>query len=152
MTSDTPCAICAMVHAEPSGGWAYEDESWVAGMLAGLEIPGWIVLALRRHAVESAPLDEHEATRLGLAIRVLSAAVEKVTHAERVYLQAYGEVERHWHLLISARGAGVPQEHRHAAWFAHRAEYLDAPAAERVIRDVRSLVMVEPTAGAPSAS
>jgi diadenosine tetraphosphate (Ap4A) HIT family hydrolase len=152
MTGDAPCAICAMVGAEPAGGWAYEDESWVAGTLSGLDVPGWIVLALRRHAVESAPLDEREAMRLGLAIRRLSAAVESVTNAERVYLQTYGEVERHWHLLISARGPAVPEAHRHAAWFAHRHEYLDAPAAERVIRDVRSLVMVEPTVRAPAVS
>ncbi|MFZ0043527.1 MAG: hypothetical protein WAK93_19620 [Solirubrobacteraceae bacterium] len=151
MTALSDCAICAMVDAEPAGGWAYEDQSWVAGTLAGLEIPGWIVLALRRHAVEAAPLSEREAADLGVAIRRVSAALEDVTDAERVYLQAYGELERHWHLLITARGADVPPEHRHIAFFAHRGEYIDAPAARRVVEKLRAL-LAAPSSAAQAAS
>jgi diadenosine tetraphosphate (Ap4A) HIT family hydrolase len=138
MSAVDDCAICAMVDAEPAAGWAYQDETWVAGILAGLEVPGWIVLALRRHAEETAPLSELEAANLGPAIRRLSAAVEDVTDAERVYLQAYGEKERHWHLLISARGTEIPPEHRHVSLFAHRQEYVDVAAAHQVLDRLRT--------------
>ncbi len=146
------CAICAMVRAEPADGWAYQDESWVAGTLAGLEVPGWIVLALRRHAVETAPLSEREAADLGVAIRLVSAAVADATQAERVYLQAYGEVERHWHLLVSARSAEIPAEHRHTAFFAHRHEYVDIDEAGRVIDRVRVILGDEPAARAQAST
>lgn len=134
------CAICAMVSAPPTDGWAYDDEDWVAGTLAGLEIPGWIVLSLRRHAVETAPLTDGEAEGLGRAVGRLTAAIEQATGAERVYLQTYGERERHWHMLLSARGAEVPPEHRHTALFAHREKYIDVDDAELVLGRIRRIV------------
>jgi len=137
------CGICAMVAAEPEGGWAYADESWVAGVLAGLEVPGWIVLALRRHSVEAAPLSEREAADLGVVIGRLTAALAIVTNAERVYLQAYGEREPHWHLLVTARGPEIPPEHRHVAFFTHRNEYLDVDAAHRVVDRLRRAMRSE---------
>lgn len=141
MDAERSCAICAMVDDEPAAGWAYEDDSWVAGTLPGLEIPGWIVLALRRHAIEAAPLTAGEAADLGQAIGRVSAAVESVTGAERVYLQAYGELERHWHLLISARGAEIPPEHRHVQFFVNRQRYVDPEAARRVVDRVRETLV-----------
>jgi diadenosine tetraphosphate (Ap4A) HIT family hydrolase len=114
------CAICAMVAATPPDRWVYENESWVAGTLPGLEIPGWIVLALRRHAVGAAPLAERECRDLGAALSPPLGALAGATDAERIYLQAYGEQEAHWHLLLSARGPEVPPEHRHVQFFLHR--------------------------------
>ena len=131
------CSICAMVAREPAAGWTYADASWVAGVLPGLEVPGWIVLALRRHAAEASPLSEREGAGLGVAISRLSAALVEVTDAERVYLQAYGEREPHWHLLLCARGPEVAPEHRHVAFFTHREEYVDVEAAERVVDRLR---------------
>lgn len=152
MVAAGACAICAMVADEPEDGWAYEDESWVAGMLAGLEIPGWIVLALRRHATETAPLSEDEAAALGTAIRRVSAAVEDVTGAERVYLQVYGEIERHWHLLISARGPEIPPEHRHVQFFVHRERYVDPDEAQRVFEALRDTLAREQAGSATAAA
>ena len=131
------CSICAMVANEPAAGWTYADESWVAGVLPGLEVPGWIVLALRRHTVEAAPLSEWEASSLGVAISRLSAALVEVTDAERIYLQAYGEREPHWHLLLAARGPEVVPEHRHVAFFTHREQYVDVEEAERNVDRLR---------------
>ena len=142
--SKAGCAICAMVTSEPRAGWVYEDESWVAGALDGLEIPGWVVLALRRHTVGAAPLSPPEAGRLGVAIGALSQALAEVTDAERVYLQAYGESQQHWHLLFSTRGPEVPAEHRHVAFFTHRDQYLDATAAANVLDLVRTRLRAGP--------
>ncbi len=143
-----PCAICAMVHAEPDDGWAYADDDWVAGTLAGLEVPGWIVLALRRHAVETSALTEREAASLGAAIRLLTRAIEEATGAERVYLQAYGEREPHWHMLLSARTAEIPVEHRHVAFFSNREKYIDGDDAVAVVDRIR--LNLQGASGAPT--
>jgi diadenosine tetraphosphate (Ap4A) HIT family hydrolase len=145
------CAICAMIRAEPAAGWAYADRSWVGGTLAGLEVPGWVVLGLRRHADDAAPLTSEEAADLGPAIRRVSAAIVEATGAERVYLQAYGERETHWHLLISARGAEIPPEHRHVAFFTHRDEYIDEAAAAAVIDRLRAILADESAVGSEAA-
>jgi diadenosine tetraphosphate (Ap4A) HIT family hydrolase len=137
------CTICAMVADEPAAGWTYADESWVAGVLPGLEVPGWIVLALRRHSVETAPLSEREGSGLGVAISRLSAALAEVTDAERVYLQAYGEREPHWHLLLTARGPEVAPEHRHVAFFTHREEYVDVEEAHHVVDRLRRVMSAD---------
>jgi diadenosine tetraphosphate (Ap4A) HIT family hydrolase len=146
MNDDQECAICAMVGGEPVNGWIYADPSWVAGTLAGLEIPGWIVLALRRHAEAPAPLTPREAADMGEAVRVVSNAIVEATGAERVYLQAYGERESHWHVLLSGRGAEIPAEHRHVAFFTHRAKYVDVALAASVADRVRDLVGASPSA------
>lgn len=116
------------------------NDSWVAGTLEGLEVPGWLVLALRRHAVDVTPLNEREASGLGVAIRLLSSAVAQASGAERVYLQAYGENERHWHLLLSARTAAISPEHRHVDFFVERCQYIDEPEAKRIVERVRAIL------------
>jgi hypothetical protein len=126
-----------MVDTEPANGWTYQNESFVAGTLPGLEIPGWVVLALRRHAVGPAPMTPQECVDLGVAIGFLLTAVASTTDAERVYLQAYGEQESHWHLLFSARGPEIPPEHRHVQFFLHRQEYIDPAAALETLDRVR---------------
>jgi diadenosine tetraphosphate (Ap4A) HIT family hydrolase len=150
------CAICEMANNVPDEGWIYENDSWIAGTLPGLEIPGWIVLALRRHAVDAAPLTAKESLDLGVAIAPVSTALANVTKAERIYLQAYGENESHWHLLLSARGKDVPIEHRHVQFFVNRQRYLDVPAARQIADQVRTALGNEndtpvPTAGDSSA-
>jgi len=138
MAAPEECTICAMVNGEPLGGWVYQDENWAAGTLDGLEVPGWIVLALRRHATDAAPLTEAEGETLGPIVRLLSSAIVKATGAPRVYLQSYGEQQPHWHLLIAARGADVPLEHRHAAFLTNRAKYIDVGPATETVRRVRA--------------
>ena len=70
----------------------------------------------------------------------LSGAIEQATGAERVYLQVYGETFRHWHVLLSARGAEIPLEHRHAAFHPHMSEYVDVAAAEAAGRRIAEAV------------
>jgi len=123
------CGLCAYLDSSPLAGWVYEDDLWKAGIYPTNEVPGWIALVLRRHAEATSELREDEARSLGPALARLSGAIEQATGAERVYLQVYGETFRHWHVLLSARGAEIPLEHRHAAFHPHMAEYVDVPAA-----------------------
>ena len=46
-----------------------------AGVLPGLEVPGWVVLALRRHALEATGMTTEEAMGFGPAVVELTAAI-----------------------------------------------------------------------------
>ena len=135
------CPICRWV-AEPGDEAVFDDAGWRAGVLPGLEVPGWIVLALKRHATSTSELSAEEAARLGVLVVELSSAIERATAAERVYVQAWGEQARHVHVLLAARGAEVPVEHRHAAFWGHRADYVDSSAAHRAAAAVRDALPV----------
>jgi diadenosine tetraphosphate (Ap4A) HIT family hydrolase len=132
------CAICEFTTTQAP---IHEDEHWFAGVLAGLEVPGWVVLALKRHATSAAELSHEEASTMGPLVAEISAAVEAATDAQRVYLLAYGEHAPHFHVLLAARGVEVPVEHRHAAFWDHRASYVDQAAAQKISERVRQSLL-----------
>lgn len=141
--SEPECPICDLVTGV-HGAVILEDGLWSAGILPGLEVPGWIVLAQHRHAVGPASMEEVEAAELGPLLQRLSAAIEEVTEAERVYVVAYGENAPHWHLLLTPRGPDVPPEHRHNAMWNHRDEYLEPERAQEVGREIQRRLAKEP--------
>jgi diadenosine tetraphosphate (Ap4A) HIT family hydrolase len=108
--------------------------------LPGFEVPGWIVIALRRHTTVPAPLTKAEASGLGEVIRLASASVQEATGAERIYLQSYGENHSHWHLLVSPRGAEIPPEHRHTQLFVNRDRYVDIDQAAAALVRIRRAI------------
>jgi diadenosine tetraphosphate (Ap4A) HIT family hydrolase len=141
------CVICEFVSQRSSGGRVYEDAHWVAGVLPGLELPGWIVLAVRRHTTDAAALRHDAAESLGPVIVRLSRAIRDAVGAERVYVLAYGENAPHWHVLLAGRGAHVPPEHRHAAFWIHREQYVDPAAAQAAAARIRDGLLVTHDAG-----
>lgn len=134
--SEPECVICDLVAGE-NRTTVFEDELWSAGVLEGLEVPGWIVLAQRRHAVGPASMESQEAASLGPLIQRLAASIERAIPADRVYVVAYGENAPHWHLLLSPRGPDVPLEERHVAMWNHRQKYLDPDRAREVALEVK---------------
>ena len=136
--TDQECRVCRFVESSPAGGWIHDDEHWRASVMPGLEIPGWIIVALRRHAVGATAMTPGEASSLGPVVADLTSAIQSATGAERVYLLAYGEELPHWHVLLAARGAHVPSEHRYAAFWDHRAEYVDPARAEEAAGAIRT--------------
>jgi diadenosine tetraphosphate (Ap4A) HIT family hydrolase len=136
--TDDGCVICEFVSCVPDEGWVYQDDRWVLGVLSGLEVPGWLVLALRRHAVEATGMDDEEAKAFGPLVAYLTEAMRTATKAERIYLLSYGENAAHWHVLLSPRGADIPPEHRHAEFWRHRSEYIDPTAARDVAARVQA--------------
>ena len=126
----TTCELCAVEAAGgPESGWVFQDENWSVGMSKGVEVPGWLTGQIRRHAVGTDSLSEAEQISLGPLLAKLTAAITKVTGAEKVYLVAFGEAFPHWHFLLQARGADVEAEHRGAALMLHREQYVDREAA-----------------------
>jgi diadenosine tetraphosphate (Ap4A) HIT family hydrolase len=77
-----------------------------------MEVPGWFVLRTRRHAETIAGLDDAEADALGRRMRTLVAAVAEVTGAPATYQLVFGEDNRHFHTLVTARGEHIPGDRR----------------------------------------
>jgi diadenosine tetraphosphate (Ap4A) HIT family hydrolase len=109
-TTDS-CLICAMETTE-SGSVIFRDALWAAEIGPGMEVPGWFVLRTRRHAELITGLDDAEADALGRRLRALIAAVAEATHAPAVYQLVFGEDNRHFHALITARGEHISADRR----------------------------------------
>jgi diadenosine tetraphosphate (Ap4A) HIT family hydrolase len=136
--------ICEFAASPPQDGWVYEDDFWVSGILEGLEVPGWLVLGLRRHVIEIEQLTDEELASLGVVVGELSRAIRIASDAERIYMLVYGENAPHFHVLLAARTQEIPAEHRHAAFWEHRGEYVNPRAAESVSERVRASMSRRP--------
>ncbi len=134
------CHICLVLGSEPLGGWVYRDERWAAGVHPKAEVPGWIVLSLRRHAEGMDAMSGDEAASFGTVLTLLSGAITKVCRPERIYLLSFGDLYPHWHLLLAARGAAVPVAHRGPQLWTHRHRYLDPAAAQAAAEQMGQLL------------
>jgi diadenosine tetraphosphate (Ap4A) HIT family hydrolase len=137
----TTCAICDVHEAgDPLGGWLLDDEHWSVWVLDGFEVPGWLTVGLRRHGVGMMSMDAAEASTFGLVLARVSAAMQTVTGAERVYIVGLGELHPHWHVTLAARGPDAPAEQRGLRLFDRRDELLDPDESVRVAHQVRDLL------------
>jgi diadenosine tetraphosphate (Ap4A) HIT family hydrolase len=98
------CHICEHFGRLGSERAIWSDDHWVADGL--LDVPGWIMVATRRHAEGSWALSDEEAAGFGLLLRNLSSAVKVVTGAERVHIAAAGESAPHFHYILIPRRPG----------------------------------------------
>jgi histidine triad (HIT) family protein len=110
------CLFCATYkdHLEGVGGIIYEDPFLYAHHYYGGEghdYLGHLMLKTKRHAPGFADLTEVEAQAIGLAVTRLSSALKICTGAEKVYVEAYGEIVPHLHLHLTARYSETPQEY-----------------------------------------
>ena len=137
MTAPTDCTICNFIATAQPQQIVYTDQDWFAGVMDSIQIPGWIVLGMRRHALDPMGMNETEAATFGPLLLKLSTAIKTALDAERVYVVGYGEHSQHWHVLLSSRDAQVPPEHRHAQFWNHRDEYVNPPAAEAAAARIR---------------
>ncbi len=101
------CLICSMEDTRPEDR-VFLDDLWAAEVAPGYEVPGWFFLRARRHAEGLTGLDDAEVNALGRHAHDLMSAVERATGAPAVYLLHFGESYRHFHALVAARGADVP--------------------------------------------
>ena len=133
---DRECLICSMEEADPASR-VFLDELWAAEVAPGFEVPGWFFLRARRHAEGLTGLDEAETATFGRHAHDLVSAVEQVTGAPAVYLLSFGEVFRHFHALVAARGDEVPPDLRGYGVIQLLAAGRDLPAAQALAGDVR---------------
>jgi diadenosine tetraphosphate (Ap4A) HIT family hydrolase len=77
----------------------YLDESWrVAHGWSAL--PGWLVVALRRHAVALDELTATEAVALGQVLRAASVALRHTVGCEKTYVILFAEHPRYPHVHL----------------------------------------------------
>ena len=105
------CLLCQMEEVDEDRV-IFRDDRWAAEVVPGYDVPGWIVLRVRRHAERLLGLDEHELETLGVRARDVTRAVGEATGAATAYLMVFGENHRHFHALITARGEDVPEDRR----------------------------------------
>jgi diadenosine tetraphosphate (Ap4A) HIT family hydrolase len=110
---ERPCLICEQEDAaDPALSVFCEDDGWAAGVVPGYDVPGWVVLRIRRHAEGLDALTDAELAAFGRRARDLVAAVRAVTGAAATYLMVFGEANPHFHALITPRTADIPVELR----------------------------------------
>jgi hypothetical protein len=74
-------------------------------------------------------MNEREAAELGGLLARLSAAIERATAAEKVYVLAYGELFPHFHLLLHPRRPDAPPDRMGPALFQHRTDLIDVESS-----------------------
>lgn len=140
------CVICERESSdeEPPGGWVLRTDLWSACVAEGWEAPGWLFLELRRHVDGPMGMDDTEAAELGVLLTRLTAAIQAVTDAERVYLIAYGETFPHFHMLLMPRLPFAPDDERGPALFLKRDELVDPRAAAETATRICAAVSAMP--------
>lgn len=131
------CKICALESAE-ADRVVFQDERWSCEVMAGLEVPGWLVLRARRHALGLAGMSPGELGELGPRLSEAVAALQRVTGAPTVYTLNFGENSPHFHALLIARTDDIGPEQRMGAILGLHPERVDAVAALELAAAVRS--------------
>jgi diadenosine tetraphosphate (Ap4A) HIT family hydrolase len=110
------CPFCATYKDLPSapGGILYEDDlvyAYHSCQNEGASYLGHLLLLPKRHALGFADLTAAEGQAIGLSMACLSKALTACTGAEKIYVEAYYEVNPHLHLILTARYPGTPREY-----------------------------------------
>lgn len=107
------CAICrALACGSPEA--SFGTRHWrVRRHDDPAPIAGWTIIDLRRHAEGIGSLLEDEARELGPLLRDASAAIQRATGCDRVYVLSFAEVVRHAHLHLVPRHEADPHS---AGW------------------------------------
>lgn len=135
------CLICDQ-EGEDDRIRVFADEYWAAEVFGGYEVPGWLVLRLRRHADGIESLSPLELAEFGPRLQGISSAVRTVTDSVRTYLMAFGEAHTHFHVLVVPRLASTPRSRRAGEILKLRAERADRDASLRLVPELRGAYAV----------
>ncbi len=134
---DDDCLLCVTEDAADSAV-VFRDELWAAEVLPGYEVPGWVVLRVRRHAERITALSDDEVDSFGRRARDLVAAVTEVNGTPATYLLAFGETYPHFHVLVVPRGDDVPDDHRAGDILKLLPQRVDPVAARAMVPALRA--------------
>jgi diadenosine tetraphosphate (Ap4A) HIT family hydrolase len=103
------CVLCTRAHTldAADSAWLLRTDSWAVSTHPAMSVPGWIAAQTIRHSEGLADLNTAEAAALGPLLRVVSAAITRVTGSRRVYTYALGEGCPHTHILVGPPSAGL---------------------------------------------
>lgn len=116
----------------------FRDELWACEVTPGYDVPGWVILRVRRHAVGWQSLTTAELDSFGHRAQQVVGAVTDATGAAATYLVTFGESHPHFHVLITARGHNVPPELRAGNILQLRHTALDRTAALKLVPAIRA--------------
>ncbi|MFF5075441.1 hypothetical protein ACFY36_00175 [Actinoplanes sp. NPDC000266] len=139
MNQSSAPADCLMCDLEQGTAdtTVFSDEHWAAQVVAGYDVPGWVILRARRHAERITGLAAAELATFAQRAQDLTAAVTEATGAPATYLMVFGENYAHFHALIAARGADVPTAMRGGNILQLRGEHADPIAARALVPGMR---------------
>lgn len=125
------CFLCAYnavaVEELPPRENAFSNEYWRALVHKSM-VPGWVVLALRRHVRRLNELTEEEALSLGPALAAGSQALIDVVGCDKTYVMLFAESVAHVHFNLVPRMADMPDKFKGAGIFGY--ELVPAPLDE----------------------
>lgn len=133
---ESACLICDQERAT-AALTVFQDDLWAAGVVTGYNVPGWIVLRLRRHRVGFQGLSSNDLATFGRRARDVTEALREVTGAPVTYLMIFGENAPHFHALIAPRTDDVAPDRRSGDILKLRHEVLDAAAALTLVPAIR---------------
>lgn len=136
------CPICAreLSAEEPPGGWVLRTDLWSACVAEGYEAPGWLFLQTRRHTEGPMGMDDTEAAEFGRNVAALSAAIQGVTEAEKVYVLAYGERFPHFHVVLIPRAPFAPPDLKGPGLFTQVDDLIDVREAAKTAAAIREVL------------
>lgn len=130
------CLLCATEDCDEAD-IVFRDELWAAEIVSGYEVPGWVILRVRRHAERLTGLSTAELDVYGYRLRDLVAAVSDVMAAPVTYQLVFGENYPHFHVLVTPRGDDVPADRRAGDLLKLRLERSNLAAARQQVPAMR---------------
>ena len=132
MSDCLTCELNARGDALPPQERIYLDEHWRVAHGWG-SLPGWLVVAARRHVAALDELPAAAGESLGRILYAASATLREAVGCERTYVMLFAEAEGYRHVHVHV----VPR----MPWFGHEDEgprvfrHMNAPDDERVPAD-----------------
>ncbi|HEX6869454.1 MAG TPA: hypothetical protein VF163_00015 [Micromonosporaceae bacterium] len=131
------CLICDQEDA-PEANVVWRDDLFACEITPGFEVPGWIVVRVRRHVIGWPGLNDAELANVGRRISDTVAASAEIAAAQKVYVLTFGEANPHFHALVAPRGEEVPPQLRTARILDRLATDIDIPAAQALVPALRT--------------
>ncbi len=130
------CLLCATEDAD-AASVVFRDPLWAAEVVPGYDVPGWVILRVRRHAERITGLSDEELDAFSYRLRDLVAAVSAVMDAPATYMLVFGENYPHFHVLVTPRGPDVPVDRRAGDILKLRGQTAHPTAARRMVPALR---------------
>lgn len=99
------CLTCNIVNGEvlPVGGIIYKDDYIVLHHCIDINIPGYLILSPLRHVESYSDLNQTEIQYMGIVMKLVVTALEKIDDIQKVYVANFGEETIHFHMHIFPR-------------------------------------------------
>jgi diadenosine tetraphosphate (Ap4A) HIT family hydrolase len=105
------CFSCDVLRGTvvPPGGFIYQDTYWaVSHGMNPIAVPGWLIVAPRRHCEHIAELTAEEMAAFGPLLRQTSRALTRVVQPAKIHIYSMGEVVKHVHFYVMPRYEWMP--------------------------------------------